>query len=58
MREEAFVIPYGAARHVALLHERTRVLEERYESDGTHLRVRAPESVLGGLRRELDEPSA
>jgi len=53
MQEAAFVIPYSAQRHVALLHERTRVLEERYEPDGTHVRVRAPEAVLGGLRREL-----
>ena len=54
MQEAAFVIPYSAQKHVALLHERTRVLEERYEEDGTHIRVRAPESVLGGLRRELE----
>jgi GTP-binding protein HflX len=53
MQEAAFVIPYAAQRHVALLHERTRVLEERYEPDGTHVRVRAPEAVLGGLRREM-----
>jgi GTP-binding protein HflX len=53
MQEEAFVIPYHAQKHVALLHERARVLEERYEEDGAHLRVRAPEAVLGGLRRAL-----
>jgi len=57
MREEAFVVPYDAQQHVALLHARTRVLEERYEPDGTHVRVLAPEAVLGGLRRELSERS-
>ena len=58
MQEAALVIPYAAQRHVALLHERTRVLEERYEADGTHLRVRAPEAVLGGLRREMEQERA
>jgi hypothetical protein len=29
------------------------VLSERYEEDGAHIRVRAPASLLGGLRREL-----
>jgi hypothetical protein len=38
---------------VALLHERCRVLEERYDEDGARVRVRAPASLLGGLRREL-----
>ena len=55
MEEEDFVIPYDRQAKVALLHERCRVLEERYEEDGTHLRVRAPEATLGALRRELQE---
>jgi GTP-binding protein HflX len=53
MEEEEFVIPYDQQAKVALLHERCRVLEERYEEDGAHVRVRAPASLLGGLRREL-----
>jgi GTP-binding protein HflX len=53
MEEEEFVIPYDQQGKVALLHERCRVLEERYEEDGAHVRVRAPASLLGGLRREL-----
>jgi GTP-binding protein HflX len=58
MREEAFVLPYSASRGVALLHAHTHVLEERHEPEGTHIRVRAPEAVLGGLRRELAKHSA
>jgi len=58
MQEASFVVPYNKQQHVALLHERTRVLEERYEDDGTHMRVRAPESVLGGLRRQMSLPHA
>jgi GTP-binding protein HflX len=54
MRDAEFVVPYSAQRNVALLHERCRVLEERYEADGTHVKVRAPEAVLGAIRRELD----
>ena len=53
MEEAEFVIPYDQQGKVAVLHARCRVLEERYEEDGAHLRVRAPGSVLGGLRREL-----
>jgi 50S ribosomal subunit-associated GTPase HflX len=57
MEEANFVIPYDRQARVALLHERCRVLEERYEENGAHLRVRAPESVLGGLRREFQAES-
>jgi len=53
MEEADFVIPYDQQAKVALLHERCRVLSERYDEDGAHIRVRAPESLLGGLRREL-----
>ena len=53
MEEEDFVIPYDQQAKVALLHERCRVISERYEADGAHIRVRAPASLLGGLRREV-----
>ena len=53
MEEAEFVIPYDQQAKVALLHESCRVLEERYEEDGAHVRVRAPASLLGGLRRDL-----
>jgi GTP-binding protein HflX len=53
MEEADFVIPYDRQTKVALLHERCRVLTERYEEDGAHVRVRAPESTLSALRREL-----
>jgi GTP-binding protein HflX len=54
MKEEDFLIPYDQQAKVALLHERCRVLDERYEEDGAHIRVRAPVSLLDGLRRELE----
>jgi GTP-binding protein HflX len=53
MQEVTFTVPYSAQRHVALLHERTRVLDERYDEDGTHVRVLAPPAVLGGIEREM-----
>ena len=53
MEEADFVIPYDQQGKVALLHERCRVLSERYEEDGAHLRVRAPAPTLGALRREI-----
>lgn len=53
MEEATLVIPYSAQRVVALSHERGRVLEERYEADGAHVRVRAPASVIEELRAAL-----
>ncbi len=55
MEEVDFVIPYDRQARVAMLHARCRVLEERYEEDGAHVRVLAPVSVLGGLRREFQD---
>jgi GTPase len=54
MQEATFLVPYSAQRHVSLLHERTRVLDERYDEQGTHLRVLAPPAVIGGLQREIN----
>ena len=56
MQEATFTVPYSAQRHVSLLHERTRVLDERYDEHGAHVRVLAPPAVLGGLQRELGHP--
>jgi GTP-binding protein HflX len=53
MAEASFVVSYQEQRKVAQLHERCRVLEERYEEDGTHVRVRAKKSVLAQLASEL-----
>ena len=53
MEEVEFVIPYDQQAKVALLHERCRVLEERYEEDGAHIRVRTSAAVLEGLRAEI-----
>jgi GTP-binding protein HflX len=53
MEEAEFLVPYSAQKHVATLHAQARVLEERYEPEGTLLRVRAPKAVLEALRREV-----
>ena len=53
MEEASFVISYRQQGKVAQLHERCRVLEERYEEDGAHVRVRAKRSVLAQLAHEL-----
>jgi GTP-binding protein HflX len=57
MEEAELFVPFRQQRHVALLHEQARVLEERYDENGTHVRVRAPASVLGGLRRTIGDRS-
>jgi GTP-binding protein HflX len=53
MEEGEFLVPYSAQRQIALLREHGRVLAERYEPEGTHVRLRAPASVLAQLRHEL-----
>ena len=53
MEEEEFSIPYAQQAKVALLHENCRVISERYDEGSTHIRVRAPGSLLDKLRREL-----
>jgi GTPase len=50
MQEAEFLIPYAEPRRVALLHARCKVLDEKYEAEGTRLRVRAPAGVLAGLQ--------
>ncbi len=57
MLEEELLVPYSQQRVVAMLHERCRVLEERYEAEGTFVRVRAPSAVLGAVKRELHSSS-
>jgi GTP-binding protein HflX len=54
MEETEMFVPYSKQRNVALLHERARVLEERYDESGATVRVRAPAAVLAALRSELD----
>jgi GTPase len=54
MEEAELFVPFQQQRHVALLHEQARVLEERYDENGTHVRVRAPAAVLASLRRTLE----
>jgi GTP-binding protein HflX len=53
MEEASFAVPFSSQRHVALLHERTRVLEETYDEEGAKLRVRARPAVLRSLAREM-----
>jgi GTP-binding protein HflX len=53
MEEEEFAIPYDQPAKVAMLHERCRVLDVRYEEDATHIRVRAPAPLLAEMRSEL-----
>jgi GTP-binding protein HflX len=55
MEDAELFVPFSQQRNVALLHERTRVLEERYDETGTTLRVRAPGAVLGALRVQLGQ---
>jgi len=57
--EEALLeVPWTHQRMVHAIHERTTVLAEEHDEDGTKLRVRAPATVLDSLRAELTGPAA
>jgi GTP-binding protein HflX len=53
IEEAELVVPWTAQRLVHQIHERTSVLTEQHDEDGTRLRVRAPSRILDDLRRQL-----
>lgn len=53
MQDVDLFVPYAKQALVHRVHESARVLDERHDDDGTHLRVRAPVAVLSRLRAEL-----
>jgi GTPase len=53
MQDVELFVPYARQALVHRVHESARVLEERHDDDGTHLRVRAPAPVLAQLRAQL-----
>jgi GTP-binding protein HflX len=53
IEEAELVVPWTAQRLVHQIHERTSVLGEQHDEDGTRLRVRAPSRVLEALRKQL-----
>jgi GTP-binding protein HflX len=54
--EEELHVPYARQRLVGELHASARVLSERHDESGTHLRVRAKPEVLARLRAKLEAP--
>jgi len=53
MIEDELVVPYAKQRLVGEAHAACRVLAERHEPEGTHLRVRARPEVIARLRAGL-----
>ena len=53
LEEAELVVPWTAQRMVHQIHERTTVLAEDHDDDGTRLRVRAPGKILDDLRAAL-----
>jgi GTP-binding protein HflX len=51
--EDVFVIPYDAQKFVAELHQTTTVIEERWEPEGAHVRVRGPLAIIARFRRDI-----
>lgn len=53
MSEEKFLIPYSMSKLTGPIHEKSRVLEETYEDDGTLMTLRANKDFLEWLRKQL-----
>ena len=53
IEETDLVVPWVAQRMIHQIHERTRVIAEAHDDDGTRLRVRAPSSILEQLRTSI-----
>ena len=53
LEEAELVVPWTAQRLVHQIHERTTVLAEDHDHEGTRLRVRAPSKILDDLRAAL-----
>ncbi|HEY0254909.1 MAG TPA: GTPase HflX [Kofleriaceae bacterium] len=53
IEETELSVPWALQRMVHAIHERTTVLSEEHDEEGTTLRVRAPANVLESLRAEL-----
>jgi GTP-binding protein HflX len=54
IEETDLVVPWVAQRMIHQIHERTSVLAEDHDDNGTRLRVRAPSSILEDLRTSID----
>jgi GTP-binding protein HflX len=53
MIEEELFVPYARQALVARAHETMRVLDERFEDEGTRFRVRGPASAIEKLRAAI-----
>ena len=53
LEEASLIVPWPRHGLVHRIHEQCRVLSEDHADDGTHLTVRAPQSVLARLRADL-----
>jgi GTPase len=53
LEEAELVVPWTAQRIVHQIHERTTVLAEEHDDQGTRLRVRAPAKILEDIRVAL-----
>jgi GTP-binding protein HflX len=53
LEDELFIVPWAQQKLVHTIYERTTVLEEQHDDDGTRIRVRAPKTVLASLRARL-----
>lgn len=53
MGEESFLIPYSKSSLTGKIHEKSRVLSEDYEDEGTRVKLRAPKDFLEWLREQL-----
>ncbi|HEY4055481.1 MAG TPA: GTPase HflX [Kofleriaceae bacterium] len=55
MEEAELSVPWALARLSHVIHEKTTVLAETHGDEGTQFKVRAPSSVIEGIRAQLAE---
>lgn len=53
MAEESFLIPYAKSNLTGKIHEKSRVLREDYEDEGTRMILRGPKDFLEWLRKQI-----
>ncbi|MCX6129230.1 MAG: GTPase HflX, partial [Proteobacteria bacterium] len=53
MIDETILVPYTKGQVLGSMRERARVLEEKYEEEGTYVRVKASPEVLAWIRKQL-----
>ncbi|MES2746633.1 MAG: GTPase HflX [Bdellovibrionota bacterium] len=53
MVEESVLVPYAKSHLTGPIHEKSRVLSEDYEDEGTRMKLRAPKDFIAWLKKQV-----